>query len=260
MKIEGLLIDLDGVLIKNSSFNIFNDVPVFIEYLHKNNIPFKITTNNSRIPPSEIARKLKERGVDINEKDIVSPLFVAPEVLKKEGITKVYIIGSEELKNYFSEKGFSVEENEEVDCVLIGMDKKLNFDKLKIATTALKRNNARLFALNKNLISQDDDGKLFPGVGSIAQMLAYTCNINFEHFGKISRLYNETIFKSINIPPEKLAIISDDLYIDLKGYKSLGLKTIFITTGKYTIDDIGEYKPDYIFNSLTEIMEFMGTD
>ncbi|WP_457644688.1 HAD-IIA family hydrolase [Persephonella sp.] len=256
--IEGLLVDLDGVLVKDSELNIFEDAPLFIDFLHKNNIPFKIATNNSRRSPSEIADKLREKGLNVDEKDVVSPLSVAPEVLKERGMESIYIIGSQKLKDYFREKGFNVKDSENVDAVVIGMDKSLNFQKLKIATTAVKRFYAKIYALNKNLISQDDDGMLFPGVGSVAKMFAYACNTDFEHFGKMSDLYNDVIFKSLGKPLEKLGIISDDLFVDLKGYGSLGLTTIFVTTGKYKVEDIDDFEPDYIFDSLTEIIEFMG--
>ncbi|ACO04278.1 MAG TPA: hypothetical protein DEP48_01340 [Persephonella sp.] len=258
--IEGLLVDLDGVLVKDGELNIFEDAPLFIEFLHKNNIPFKIATNNSRRPPSQIASILREKGLDINDDDIVSPLSVAPEVLKEKGIKSLYIIGAQTLKDYFKEKGFDVKDDENVEAVVIGMDKSLNFHKLKVVTTAVKRFNAKIYALNRNLISQDDDGMLFPGVGSVAKMFAYACNTDFEHFGKMSDLYNDVIFRSLGKPVEKLGIISDDLFVDLKGYGSIGLTTIFITTGKYRVEDIKDFEPDYIFNSLKEITEFMGAD
>ncbi len=258
--IEGLLVDLDGVLVKDGEFNIFEDAPMFIDFLHKNNIPFKIATNNSRKPPYQIASKLRERGLSIDEKDIISPLSVAPEILKIRDVYSLYIIGADTMKEYFKQKGFSVKDDQNVDAVVVGMDKNLNFHKLKTATTAVKRYNAKIYALNGNLISQDDDGMLFPGVGSVAKMLAYASNTQFEHFGKMSDLYNSIVFKSLDKPLNKLGIISDDLFIDLKGYGSIGLKTIFITTGKYKVEDIKDFEPDYIFNSLKEIIEFMGED
>ncbi len=56
----------------------------------------------------------------------------------------------------------------------------------------------------------------------------------------------------------KIAILSDDLFTDLKPFKELGLFTIFITTGKYKKEDITEeFKPDLVVNSLTEVMKVL---
>ncbi|WP_457623181.1 HAD-IIA family hydrolase [Persephonella sp.] len=255
--IEGLLVDLDGVLVKDGNLNIFNDAPEFINFLYKNNIPFKIATNNSRKPPEVIGKSLRNRGLDIKDEDIISPLSIAPKILKKEKLKKLYVLGTDELKDFFRNRGFTVCEDTSMECVIIGMDKQINFQKIKIITTGLKNNNGKLFGLNKNLISKDDDGMLFPGVGSVTEMFSRATGIKAEYLGKMSDLYNRVLFESLGLPPEKLGIISDDLFIDLKGYKNLGLKTFFITTGKYKVEDIKEFKPDYIFNSLSEIIKFM---
>ncbi len=262
MKAKGFLIDLDGVLVKSEEFSPLPGAVKLIGKLKKVGLPFKIATSNSRYSPEELAERLKEAGFqNISPADIVSPLSVAPEYMKKQGVLSVFVIGSENLKNYLRKKGFKVEDSTQVDAVLVGMDKQLNFYKLKIATTAVKRNKGKLFALNGNLISKDSDGLLFPGVGSVAKMLSYACGIDFIHFGKMSDVYNRTIFEEIKLNPEEILMVSDDIFVDLKGYSSLGLKTAFLTTGKYTVEDIpSDFKPDYVFNSLEELIKELGLD
>ncbi len=256
---KGFLIDLDGVLV-DGGFNPLEGAVEFIKFLKERNIPFQIATSNSQYPPEELAKKLAEKGFPVDENDILSPLSIAPIYLKEEDIKKIYVIGSDKLKDFLKEKDFSVEENEFVDAVLVGLDKNLSFEKLKIATTALKKNKAKLYALNGNIISQDKDGRLFPGVGSIAKMLSYTCSCNqeFPYFGKVSDVYNLVAFKKLGLKPEEIAIISDDLFVDIKGYKKLGLTGIFMTTGKYSREDINsENQPDYTFNSLKELLKIL---
>ena len=260
MEIKGFLIDLDGILVKDKDFNIFEDAPEFIKKLRSNYIPFKIATNNSRLPPEDIAKKLKEKGIPVDKEDIFSPLSLAPKVLNEDGIYSIFVLGEDTLINYLKQYGFKIVNEPKVDAVLVAQDRHLNFDKLKIATTALKRHSAKLYAMNNNLLSQDGDGLLFPGVGAISKMFVYacTCNENYIHFGKMSDIYNKYIFQSFDFPPDKIAIISDDLYVDLAGYKKLGLKTIFLTTGKYQITDIKEnFEPDLIFNSLKELLNYL---
>ncbi len=260
MDIKGFLIDLDGVLVKGKNFEVFDDAPLFIKKLRNNYIPFKIATNNSRIPPEEIAKRLKERRIVVDKEDIFSPMSLAPKVLTEDGTKTIFIIGEETLVEYMQKKGFKILSEPRVDGVLVAQDRNLNFEKIKIATTALKRHGAKLYAMNNNILSQDDDGLLFPGVGALSRLFVYacSCNENYVHFGKMSDIYNKYIFQSFNFPPEKLAIISDDLYIDLAGYKKLGLTTIFLTTGKYQISDIKEdMEPDLIFNSLSELIDYL---
>lgn len=258
MEVKGFLVDLDGVLVSGDDFIPLEGAVEFIDILKKKKIPFKIATSNSRYSPEELSRILKNVGFNIESSDILSPLSIAPIYLKEEGIHSIFVIGSENLKNYLSQQGFIIKEDENVDCVIVGLDKTLSFEKLKIATTAIKRNKAKLFALNGNRISKDVDGKVFPGVGAVANMLAYatSCCEIVKHFGKMSDIYNKIAFEKLGFKPEEIAMISDDLFVDLAGYKSLGLKSIFLTTGKYTKEDINDNnRPDKVYNSLKELIK-----
>ncbi len=255
MNIKGLIIDLDGVLTKDKALTPFEDAPKFIEFLREKGIKFKIATNNSLYSPDNLVKKLNENGIKIYPEEIITPLYVAPSYMKEKNIKNVFVIGSEELENFIKNSGFNVVKDINIDAVLVGQDKNFNFEKMKIATTGIKENKAEILALNGNLITKDDDGLVFPGVGAIANMFAYATKSNWIHFGKNSPEYNKLLFNHFkDINKEELAILSDDLFTDLKPMKSLGLKTIFITTGKYKIEDITEeVKLDYVVGSLVGI-------
>ena len=252
--IKGLIIDLDGVLTKDKALTPFEDAPDFINFLRNKNIKFKIATNNTLYSPNQLVDKLREEGIDVSFDNVITPLYVAPEYLKRKNIKDIYVIGSENLIKFFKES-FNVKNNPDVEAVIIGQDKSFSFEKMKIATTAVKENDARILALNANLITKDDDGLVFPGVGSVAQMFSYATKKQWIHFGKNSEEYNKQLleyFKGIN--PEDLAVISDDIFTDLIPFSKIGIKTIFITTGKYKEKDIPEdFKPYYIVYSLKQL-------
>jgi len=197
-----------------------------------------------------------ECGIDISLDNIITPLYVAPCYLKEKNIKDIFVIGSENLKDFFN-KDFNVKEDINVEAVIIGQDKSFNFQKMKIATSAVKEKNAKILALNANLITKDDDGLVFPGVGSIAKMFSYATNKKWIHFGKNSKEYNKILLEYFN-NLKKIAVISDDIFTDLIPFSKLGLKTIFITTGKYKKDDMPEnFKPDFIANCLKEVIDFI---
>ena len=251
------MIDLDGVLVKDEMFTPIEGTVEFIDYLKSHKIPFVIATSNSRFSPEEIWEKLKSKNFDVDINEIVTPLVVAPKLLHKENVKKLFVIGSENLKKFLRKKGFEVINSPEVDAVLVGLDKEFNFHKMKIGTTALKVYGAKLYALNNNIISKDDDSLLFPGVGTVARMFSQACQCNqdFKHFGKMGEEYNRVVFERLG-KKEGIVMISDDIYVDLKGYKTLGLKTIFVTTGKYTEEEAKDKDfVDMVVPNLMEIIE-----
>ena len=252
--IKNLVIDLDGVLTKDKNLTPFDDAPAFIEFLRENNVKFKIATNNSLYSPEELVKRLNDHGIQISKDEVITPLVILPEYLQKKKISKLFVIGTKNLQEYLRQKGAEVLNSIDVDAVVIGQDKTFNFEKMKIATTAIKENNAQILALNANLITKDDDGLLFPGVGSVAQMFAYATKKDWVHFGKNSPHYNEKLLSDFP-KGEKIWIISDDIFTDLIPFSKQGLKTIFITTGKYKVEDIPpDFSPDFVVDSLSQLI------
>ncbi|RMD47357.1 MAG: hypothetical protein D6834_01055 [Aquificota bacterium] len=253
---EGLIIDLDGVITKDKALTPFEDAPKFIKFLKDKKIKFKIATNNTLYSPDELVSKLNENSIAVSLEEVITPLYVAPYYLKEKNIKDIFVIGSENLKSFFN-KDFNVKENINVEAVIIGQDKNFNFQKMKIATSAIKENNAEILALNANLITKDDDGLVFPGVGSVAHMFSYATNKSWIHFGKNSEEYNKVLFDYFK-DIKNIAVISDDIFTDLIPFSKIGLKAIFITTGKYKEKDIPkEFKPDFIAHSLKEVINFI---
>jgi len=97
MKIKGLIIDLDGVLTKDKALTPFEDAKDFIQFLRNKGIKFKIATNNSLYSPQNLVKRLNERGIEIKENEIITPLYVAPRYMKEKGLKNIFVIGSEEL-------------------------------------------------------------------------------------------------------------------------------------------------------------------
>lgn len=256
-----LLLDLDGVLVKDKALNPFPDTLEFLDFLEKNSLPFKVVSNNSTRPPREILENLKQKGVILSEDKFISPLVVLPKYLRNKKLHRLFVIGTLSLKSYLQEEGFQVVNDHQVDAVVIGQDKSLDFQKIKTATSAVFLQNAKIIPVNLSKIVKDDDGLYFPGAGSVANMLVHACNYSREvpNLGKPSPEFIAHATKGM--PEGETYLISDDIYTDLMGAKSLGIKTVFMTTGKYGEEELSktEFKPDFTFSSLSQLRNFLQT-
>ncbi|EDP75452.1 HAD-IIA family hydrolase [Hydrogenivirga sp. 128-5-R1-1] len=250
-----LLIDMDGVLTKDKEFNPFEHAPEFIKSLKEKGVPFRIVSNNSTRSPDLIVHKLKIKGFDIKPGEFISPVGVLPDYLRDKGISSIFVIGTRMLADFLRESGFDVRETHDVDAVVVGQDKEIDFLKLKTAVSAVFLNGAKIVPVNLSRIVKDSDGLYFPGAGSVAHMLAYTTRYEEElpNLGKPSADFIKLALKGLHT--EEVYLISDDIYTDLMGAKELGIKTIFMTTGKYREEELKktDFKPDYIFHSLQEL-------
>ncbi len=250
-----LLIDMDGVLTRDKEFTPFEHAQEFIENLKAKGIPFRIVSNNSTRSPRLIVDKLRERGFNLNYEAFISPVGVLPDYLREKGIKSVFVIGTSMLKEFLKESGFDVKDTCKVDAVVIGQDKEINFHKIKTAVSAVFLNKAKIVPVNLSRIVKDSDGLYFPGAGSLSRMIAYTTGYEEElpNLGKPSPQFIKLALSGL--PSEDVYLISDDIYTDLMGAKDIGIRTIFMTTGKYSEEELSKagFKPDYIFHSLEEL-------
>ncbi len=253
------LIDLDGVLVKDKKLNLFEDTQKFLNFLRVEKVPFRILSNNSTRAPKRIVDDLKARGLDIKDEEFISPLRMLPDYLRAIGIKKCLVIGTPTLKEFLNECGFEVLNSYKVDAVIIGQDRELNFEKLKLAVSAVHLNGSKIIPVNLSRIVKDDDGLYFLGSGSVALSIAHACNYkeDIPNLGKPSREFIEYALR--DMPKDEVYIVSDDIYTDLLGASKLGLKTIFLTTGKYSEREIEKsgFNPDYTFHSLTQLIDFI---
>lgn len=260
----GFFLDLEGTLVKDKRYNPFKEALEFTEYLDKVNIPWIVATNNSTEKPQALIEILKDRGFNLNEKKLLSPSLLAESFLKKEGIKSLYFLGTENIKEFFEERGFEVRDDHNVDAVVVGRDKNINYQKLKTATSALVLNGAKLFSFHMNRVILDPDGLVGPSVGAVATALSYASNKPVLSFGKPSKNYFDRALELLGIDSfENVYMVSDDPFTDLaEGKKVAGFKTVFVLSGKYNRDVLKEIpkelQPDYVFNHIGECKKLLG--
>lgn len=259
MKRPLLLLDMDGVLVKDKALNPFEDASAFLDFLRDASLHFRILSNNSTRAPEAIVEKLKEKGLFVKEEEFVSPLSLLGDYLRERGIKRIFFIGMPAVEEYLKSMGFELLQEEKVDAVVIGQDRELNFKKLKLATSAVFLHSAKIVPVNLTRIVRDDDGLYFPGAGSIALSIAHACNYRegLPNLGKPSKQFIEHATRGLSW--DEVYLVSDDIYTDLIGAKELGIKTIFMTTGKYGEDELKKsgFEPDLVFHSLRELRDYL---
>ncbi len=259
MRVPVLLLDLDGVLVKDKALNPFEDTVRFLQSIRTLGIPFRVVSNNSTRPPDKLLEELGKKGVELKKEEFISPLSILGDYLKAQGVKRVFFIGMPVVEEYIRTLGFELVQDHMVDAVVIGQDRNLDFNKLKIATSAVFLKNAKLIPINLSRIVKDDDGLYFPGAGSIATAIAHACKYDkaLPNLGKPSEEFIRYALEGLR--GSEVYLVSDDIYTDLVGAKELGIKTVFMTTGKYKKEELSKanFTPDLVFDSLSELLDYL---
>ncbi len=256
--IESYLIDIEGTIVKDKSYTPIPGAAQWVENLKSMGKKFALVTNNTTHKPKDLLSVLWRIGFELDQQNLYSCMSVALDWLKSENVSNCFVIGSNGLKKYLKENGIKVHNGKRITAVVVGLDDKLNYNKLKIATSTLVDNDAHLVALHANKIFKDKDGILAPSVGAVVKALEYASGKKAVVLGKPSEVFYNRVLKGFGTTAESSLMISDDPLSDLMGAKKLGMKTAFVLSGKYKSQEIldqleREFYPDFIVDNITQL-------
>ncbi len=246
-RVEGLLIDVDGVL-----YNDVEPIPGAAEtlrMLHREGIPFRLVTNTSMKSRRSLWKKLTDMGFDLSEEEIFSTVRAAAEYIRAQGKSSYMPLLTEDARREFD--GIPVDEVSP-DFVVVGdLGEAWNFDVMNKAFRALMAG-ARLVALQKNRYWRRTDG-LALDAGPFVAALEYASGQEAFVTGKPNPVFFEKALADLGLPPEKTAMLGDDIEIDVTGAQELGIVGVLVCTGKCLPGDAERGHPDYVLGSIADL-------
>ena len=246
------LIDLDGT-IYNGDKKI-KHAKEFVDYLNTNNIDYLFLTNNSTRQPKEVAEHLKNFDIDTSEEHVFTSSDATKIYLEGKGYKNLYVIGESGLKNTLS--SFNQKENEDcVDAVVVGLDRKLSYDKLAIATRAILKG-AELIGTNPDTLLPTANG-FMPSNGGQVKYLEYATSTPATFIGKPSKIIMESAINLFSYSKDEIVMIGDNYDTDIMAGINGGIDTIHVQTGVTSVEDLESkaHKPTYSIKNLFEIVK-----
>lgn len=220
----GVVIDLDGVCYREN-----DPVPgscEAVERLRAAGIGIAFATNNATRTPQQTADKLRSMGFDLDTDEIVTSAIAAADLV--EPGTRCLVIGMDGLREALRRRGCAlVDDPEDAEAVLTGLDRELTYEKLVRGTRALLAG-ARFIASNADHSYPAADG-ISPGAGVIMVALETASGRRAEVAGKPEA----ALFTSAasRLPAGDLLMIGDKLETDIAGAAALGWDTALVLTG-----------------------------
>ena len=133
----GYLIDLDGTLFRGDE--VIPGALQFIQELQERGIPHLFVTNNSSRSPRWLAQKMGHLGFSVDSSQILtSSEATASYIAKQYDSPAVLAIGEEGLIGALEEAGCRLE-TEEPEVVVVGIDRRFSYKKMKAACLAIAK-------------------------------------------------------------------------------------------------------------------------
>lgn len=252
---KAYFIDVQGTLIDDLNKEPICGAIEFIDFLNEKDIPYVVITNNTKFKSEDFKKFLNEKGFNI--KNYIDPFYILNDVVKNK---KIAAFGADEFLKTVVELGYEID-FETAESLVVSIKKDYtNEDYASMIEIALKVNS--IIGMHDTSI-YSKDGKRYPGVGAIMNMIKFATNKNYKVVGKPSLGFFESAKNLINIDFKDIMIISDDMIGDLIGAQKLGMESCLVLSGKIKDKDevnstlSTEEKPNFICKDMSEVLELL---
>ena len=251
--------DMDGTLCLGET--VFLEAVTFINKLRKSGRKVLFFTNNASHTSPYYLTKLSRMGFDPREDEVMTAGDVTAVFLLEHRAGKsVYLLGTEELKRDFAERGILL--RDDADIMVSSFDTSLTYDKLKHACD-LVRSGAEFLCTHPDLNCPTEDG-FIPDSGAIAALITLCTGVEARYFGKPYEDTMKMICEHTGVCVNETVIFGDRLYTDIALGRRSGACSVLVLTGETDISGARRAeeneRPDYVFPSMKEIcVEMFGT-
>ena len=248
--LKALVIDLDGTVYRGTTLIQGADEAIATLCAAYD---LYFLTNNSTRSRREVARRLSDLGIACTEQQLITSGYAAAKYIRDQyPKSRVYVIGEQGLVDELREQHLTICE-EDCDCVLIGLDKAFSYTKLHNALHFLLQG-AVFIATNTDPFLVTSTG-IKPGAGAIVAAIETASGKHPMVTGKPGSFMRALILTMVNVQPQEILIVGDNLATDIRMGIESGMKTALVLTGAATKNDseTSPIRPDIVVDSLAEL-------
>lgn len=251
------LFDMDGTLYLGDQ--LYDFTIELLDTLKATGRKYLFMTNNSSKSVEDYIKKLKKLGITATREDFITSSQATAYYLKEHHWgEKLYVCGTKSLIRELEMEGFvTTELVEEAECIVMGFDTELTFQKLHdVSYLLLTRDAIPYIATNPDYVCPTEFGSV-PDCGSVCDMIFNATQKRPVVIGKPSPLMPILAMERNGYSKEETAVVGDRIYTDVKSGLNAGITGILVMSGETTqqILDGSVDKPHLVLKDAGEILE-----
>ena len=251
---ELFLFDLDGVFYKGKESRVKIGGTEAVEAIREAGKKLFILTNNSTDSAETVHNRLLEFDVPVKREEVLtSGLLTAEYLRQKHGRVSYFLVGEEGLDSEMKRFGHRRTRGESADFVVIGLDRRITYDKLDHAAR-LARNGAGIVATHSSRLYMYKTGPAI-ATGPLVKAVEYASSKRATVIGKPSPLMFTIALRHAGCSKERTVMIGDQLETDIEGASRAGIDSILVRSG---IDkEAGTYRPLAVIQDVDDIVPLL---
>lgn len=252
------LLDMDGTLYLDD--HLFDHCLDFLNAITARGGRYLYLTNNSSKSVDKYVEKMNRIHIPAVSDDFFTSTDAACVYLRRNYHgKKLYALGTASFRNQLSSAGFPVTDHleDDIDCLLMGFDTELTFQKLEDACILLGRGVTYL-ATNPDWVCPTAYGYV-PDCGSVSQMLFNATKRKPYFIGKPEPAIAQLAIEKAGFQPEDTVLVGDRIYTDIACGVNAGITTVLVFSGETTREDWekSDIKPTYTCQDVAELYEML---
>ena len=197
-------------------------------------------------------------GITATREDFITSSQATAYYLKKYHPGKtLYVCGTKSLIAELESEGFrTTTDLDKVECVVMGFDTELTFQKLEdVSKLLLTRKELPYIATNPDLVCPTEYGSV-PDCGSVCEMIYTATGRRPVVIGKPSSLMPELAMEHTGYKKEETAVVGDRIYTDVKSGLNAGITGILVLSGETTPEILAasQDKPHLVLQDCSDIL------
>ena len=248
---KAFLIDLDGTL-------YFKGEPCpgaieTVNYLRQEKYQLRFLTNTTAKTPKMLHEQMQALGFDIYENEIFNATYACLLYLREQPHVRCHFMVDDAVKAFF--KGIPID-NETPDFVVVGdYGEGFDFHALNHAFRLLI-DGAALIALQKGLYWFSPEG-IRLDCGAFVTLLEAAAGKTATLMGKPSEMFFKTVLNHLQLAPQEVVVVGDDITSDIVGAERMKLRSILVKTGKFEPEQLDNpvAKPTWVLESVSTLAQ-----
>ena len=249
------LLDMDGTIYLDEA--LFPGTRPFLEAVRAAGGRYLFLTNNSSKSADAYIAKLARLGIPSRREDFLTSVdaLIAHLAARQPRYHRCYVFGTASFRSQLAGAGVAVTDRleEDVDCLLVGFDTELTFQKLEDACILLNRG-VDFIAANPDWVCPTWYGSV-PDCGSVCEMLYRATGRRPRVIGKPQPAMARLAMAQAGVPQANTVMVGDRLYTDITAGFNAGIDTAFVLSGEGTLADLeaSAVKPTWVFENLAAL-------
>jgi HAD superfamily hydrolase (TIGR01450 family) len=259
--VRGFVLDIDGTLVHRAGAEV-RPIPgalAVLERIRESGRPYVLFTNGSHMPPSAFARELRDASLPVDDEQVLTPLCSVQAYLRADAQVLPFLTDS--ARGYLEAAGVSLVDNgAQADAVFVAHPSEVDFDQLERAARAVIAG-ARLLTGSYVSAYAGADGPILSRGAMITAAIAKASGARPVVVGKPSRAAVREIERRLGVPAEEIAVVGDDLLLDIPLGRLGRSKTVLVRTGISGSLDLSRVpqkrRPDAAIDSVADLLEWL---